>query len=138
MRFHGLKAFYATLLLCAQVFPQMRKPEWQAPPRAAQIINPLEERPELAAGGKKLFLRNCAQCHGTDALGRGKAVNLRDSALQSHSDGALYWKITNGNLSRGMPAWSGLPSLERWQLVLYLRKLNSDFSATKTISKAMP
>jgi hypothetical protein len=29
------------------------------------------------------------------------------------SDGALFWKITNGNPDRGMPSFSKLPELQR-------------------------
>jgi hypothetical protein len=45
--------------------------------------------------------------------------------VQSQSDGALFWKITNGNPDRGMPSFSRLPELQRWQLVLYIRSLRS-------------
>ncbi len=45
--------------------------------------------------------------------------------VQEQSDGALFWKITNGNPDRGMPSFSQLPELQRWQLVLYLRKLGA-------------
>jgi len=43
--------------------------------------------------------------------------------VQQQSDGALFWKITNGNLGRGMPSFSALPEAQRWQLVLFLRRL---------------
>lgn len=36
-------------------------------------------------------------------------------------DGALFWKISSGNAHEGMPAFSFLPELQRWQLVLQLR-----------------
>jgi len=35
----------------------------------------------------------------------------------------LFWKMTNGNPDRGMPSFSKLPELQRWQIVLYLRTL---------------
>jgi hypothetical protein len=41
--------------------------------------------------------------------------------VQSQSDGELYWKISSGNTRRGMPSFSFLPELERWQLVLLVR-----------------
>jgi len=43
--------------------------------------------------------------------------------LQSQSDGALLWKITNGNVDKGMPPFSGLPEMQRWQIILYVRTL---------------
>src|SRR5260370_31637669 len=42
---------------------------------------------------------------------------------QPQSDGTLFWKITDGNASRGMPSFSKLPELQRWQIVLYIRAL---------------
>ena len=40
-------------------------------------------------------------------------------------DGTLFWKITNGNAPKGMPSFSRLPELQRWQLVLFLRRLKT-------------
>jgi len=51
------------------------------------------------------------------------AADLQLTKVQEQSDGALFWKITNGNPDRGMPSFSRLPELQRWQLVLYLRRL---------------
>jgi mono/diheme cytochrome c family protein len=100
-------------------------PDWRAPDEAASKPNPLANRPTAAAGGKKLFLRNCAECHGEDASGIVKkhSADLQLPVVQEQKDGVLYWKITNGNPDRGMPSFSKLPELERWQLVLFLRTL---------------
>jgi mono/diheme cytochrome c family protein len=100
-------------------------PNWQVPTNAASRANPLARRPEAAAGGQKLFHRNCVECHGEDGSGLVKkhAADLQLSIVQQQSDGALFWKITNGNPDRGMPSFSNLPELQRWQLVLHLRSL---------------
>jgi mono/diheme cytochrome c family protein len=100
-------------------------PDWRAPEEAASKPNPLAKRPAAAAGGKKLFLRNCAECHGEDGNGMIKkhSADLQLAVVQEQKDGVLYWKITNGNPDRGMPSFSKLPNLERWQLVLFLRTL---------------
>ncbi len=80
-------------------------PDWRAPGAAANRTNPLAHRPETAAGGKKLFLRNCAECHGPDGAGLAKkhSADLQLSVVQEQTDGTLFWKITNGNPDRGMP-----------------------------------
>jgi mono/diheme cytochrome c family protein len=100
-------------------------PGWMAPQDAAAKLNPLADRPEAAGGGKKLFLRNCSECHNRAGSGMAKkhSANLQAPVVQQQSDGTLYWKITNGNTDRGMPSFNKLPELERWQLVLYLRTL---------------
>lgn len=100
-------------------------PAWRAPEAASSRENPLAKRPETIPGGRKLFLRNCVECHGKDGNGMEKkhSADLQLPLVQKQTDGALFWKITNGNASRGMPSFSKLPELQRWQLVLYLRTL---------------
>ncbi len=110
-------------LVAAQNAAYQPDPSWQAPPAAAAKPNPLAGSPELAAGGRKLFQRNCASCHGLEGQGLKKAADLRLPVVQQQSDGALFWKITNGNTRRGMPGFSGLPEEQRWQIVLFLRTL---------------
>jgi mono/diheme cytochrome c family protein len=121
--------FWLALLITATVLAQNQNyrqdPRWQAPAEAVEKRNPLAERPDLAAGGKKLFTRNCAECHGKTGEGLKKAADLQLPMVQSQSDGALFWKITNGNPDRGMPSFSRLPELQRWQIVLYLRQFKA-------------
>jgi hypothetical protein len=50
---------------------------------------------------------------------------LQLGVVQEQRDGVLFWKITNGNPDRGMPSFSKLPDLERWQLILFLRTLKA-------------
>ncbi|MGC2195743.1 MAG: cytochrome c [Terriglobales bacterium] len=111
--------------VCGQNTAYQQDPGWRAPAEAAARRNPLAHRPEAAAGGEKLFKRNCAECHGEDGAGLAKkhAADLQLPVVQEQSDGTLFWKVTNGNTDRGMPSFSRLPELQRWQLVLYLRAL---------------
>lgn len=100
-------------------------PTWHAPSDAASRPNPLATKPEAAPGGRKLFLRNCAECHGKAGAGieTKHSADLQLPVVQQQADGVLFWKITNGNATRGMPSFSKLPELQRWQLVLYIRTL---------------
>lgn len=122
----------ASAILFAQNGTYQPDPNWKAPAEAAARANPLAHKPEAAAGGQKLFHRNCAECHGEDGAGLTKkhSANLLLPAVQDQTDGTLFWKITNGNVDRGMPAFSRLPELQRWQLVLYLRTLKPTATAT--------
>ncbi len=117
------------LMLCSALAAQntsyRQDTGWRAPAEAVSRPNPLASRPEAAAGGEKLFKRNCVECHGEDGSGLAKknAADLLLPEVQTQTDGTLFWKIANGNPDRGMPSFSRLPELQRWQLVLYLRKL---------------
>jgi mono/diheme cytochrome c family protein len=110
-------------LMAAQNLHYRPDPEWKPPENAAKRANPLAGKPKLAAGGRKIFRRDCAVCHGEKGQGLRDAADLQLPVVQEQSDGALFWKITNGNARRGMPPFSGLPELQRWQVVLYLRTL---------------
>ena len=98
---------------------------WHAPADAVSRPNPLATKPQTAAGGRKLFVRNCVECHGKDGTGIEKkhSADLQLPVVQAQSDGVLFWKITNGNTGRGMPSFSKVPELQRWQIVLYIRTL---------------
>jgi len=121
----------AMLVLCLTGMSPAQNPgyqqdsTWHASAEAASRPNPLASKPETAAGGHKLFLRNCAECHGKAGTGieAKHSADLQLPVVQQQSDGVLFWKITNGNATRGMPSFSKLPELQRWQLVLYIRTL---------------
>jgi mono/diheme cytochrome c family protein len=102
-------------------------PQWRAPATAVSRPNPLADKPETAAGGKKLFLRNCAECHGRNGAGMASkhSADLQLPVVQEQVDGTLFWKITNGNPGKGMPSFGRLPELQRWQLVLYIHTLKA-------------
>ena len=85
--------------------------------------NPYAGRTDAIAAGRKLFLANCAQCHGSDALGRKGKPSLRAREVQQATDGEIFWLLKNGDRRRGMPSWSSLPAPTRWQIVSYIKSL---------------
>jgi mono/diheme cytochrome c family protein len=95
----------------------------EAPVATREWVNPYEGQADAVAAGKKLYLRHCAECHGRDARGSGRAVNLRSPGVQNAAPGELVWFLRSGNLWRGMPSWSGMPVERRWQIVTYLKTL---------------
>ncbi len=101
-------------------------PKWVAPPEAAAKNNPLAGNPQAAGGGKKLFIRHCAECHNEDGSGVQDAANLQLPEVQKQSDGSIFWKITNGNVKAGMPPFARLSDTERWQIVSFVRTLKAD------------
>ncbi len=107
--------------------PAPHDADWKAPAKAAERKSPLAGKPEAAIGGGKVFERDCASCHGTvETRTATKAPDLASADVQAQTDGELFWKITNGNVRKGMPAWGSIPEPQRWQIVLYLRALAAD------------
>ena len=85
-------------------------------------------RPDAAAtamAGQKLFRQHCSGCHGAEGAGSRYAPALRSDGVQAMDAGALFRFVTNGDLRRGMPAWSRLPDERRWQIVAYLKSLRA-------------
>jgi mono/diheme cytochrome c family protein len=99
---------------------------WKAPASAAAKKNPLAKDANAAQGGQSTYLRSCSTCHGeTGDAGLAGASNLKSAAVQAQSDGALEWKIANGNVSKGMPAFGSLSQEKRWQVVRFIRTLKA-------------
>ena len=104
--------------------------EWIAPASANKLNNPVAEISAATDKGGELFVQNCTTCHGTSGKGDGptadmldtKPADLTSSKVQKESDGALFWKITNGK--GAMASYKkDLSEEQRWQLVNYVRKL---------------
>ena len=96
-----------------------------------QLTNPMSGDAESAARGQKLFVKNCAKCHGESGNGYGPVSHgfttwPRQLWAWNNSgpetDGYLFGFITNGRSD--MPPWGIILSEnERWDLVSYIKKL---------------
>jgi len=92
--------------------------------------NPYAKQTAAIAAGSRLFANNCAQCHGSDALGRGKRPSLRTPEVQQATDGEVFWLLKNGNRRHGMPSWNSLPEPSRWQIVAYVKSLGESIPSS--------
>lgn len=108
----------------------VQQEKWTAPKSADEIKNPLHNDVKSTAQGKKLFSQLCAVCHGPKGKGDGiagagltpKPTNLADEEVQLQSDGAMFWKITEGRAP--MASYKEiLPEKQRWQLINYIKTL---------------
>ena len=110
------------LLLPGGLYAGGGSPIRQAPPAAANRLNPLQGGISARAGAK-LFARECASCHGKNREGMGKAHSLNRPEVYRAAPGVLFWVLRNGALHRGMPSFAHLPEEERWQIVSFLQEV---------------
>ncbi|MGC8750716.1 c-type cytochrome [Hydrotalea sp.] len=121
------------LFLALITFPallQAQTNNWNAPASANQLKNPLAGNTTVLKEAKKLYTTNCGPCHGNNGKGDGiaaaalnpKPADHTSAAVQKESDGALYWKMTEGHTP--MPSYKqALTDTQRWMLVNYIRSL---------------
>ncbi len=112
-------------------YEAIQQKKWVAPTSADKIVNPLKDDANAAASGKKLYKMMCFVCHGPKGKGDGmggagltpKPTDLTSEAVQSQSDGAIFWKIAEGR-----PPMAGynssIPEKKRWEIINYIRTLN--------------
>jgi len=132
----------------AQTIVKTESEPWIAPARAARKQNPIPADGKSIAQGKELFTAGCLPCHGPAGKGDGPAAvglerngapvrpgNLSSSKLWEQSDGALFWKISEGKSP--MPSFQETWSDEqRWQIVNYVRTLAPKEGNTNREQKA--
>ena len=103
---------------------------WVAPDSAGELANPLARNVKSAIAGQKLFAVQCVICHGSKGKGDGlgginlkpKPTDLTIESVQDQTDGALFWKLTEGRPP--MASYKAvLSEQQRWELVTYIRQL---------------
>jgi mono/diheme cytochrome c family protein len=122
----------AALIAATAVSGVGAQEEWKARSEAKNIRNPQSRTPASIANGRKLAEANCISCHGPRGKGDGPAAaalpppkpeDWTSPRVKAETDGELFWKISNG---RGaMPPWKHLPEKDRWDLVNYIRSLQT-------------
>jgi mono/diheme cytochrome c family protein len=95
----------------------------RVPASSQEQVNPVEANDDNCRAGNKLFLQECAACHGRDAMGKGKAPPLASPIVRQAKPGTLFWILRNGSLCHGMPSFAHLPEDERWQIITFLKTL---------------
>ncbi len=102
-----------------------------APASATEMKNPYAGSASAATAGKKLYGQDCSQCHGNNLQGMGPAPALDTPSVRNAKEGELFWFISTGKLTSGMPSWSNLPKPQRWQIVTFLQSRASEKTAAK-------
>lgn len=126
-------------------FAYGRAPSFAAVDSMSGIANPIaaDER-SLRTGGQQYQI-NCAVCHGNLGAGDGPvtrfglpvlAIGAGSKAATQFSDGYVFGIIRNG---RGlMPAYNRIEEQERWDLVNYLRALQSGAAQPAAVRVGRP
>ena len=121
----------AVAMMGAAFSYKVNQKPWVVPDVAKNKKNPVASDAQTLATGKELWNMHCKSCHGTKGLGDGtKAAQLKTepgdfskAAFQSQTDGALFYKTSEGR--DDMPAFKKKISDEddRWALVNYMRTM---------------
>ncbi len=135
VRAHGFITA-AALLILGTIFSMAPSSAQQAsfrsaPASAAEMKNPYAGSATAAAAGKKLYAQDCTQCHGNNLQGMGPAPALDTPSVRNAKEGELFWFISTGKLTSGMPSWSNLPKQQRWQIVTFLESRAAEKTAAK-------
>jgi putative copper resistance protein D len=108
------------------------------PPLAVDAYPTTYRRPAVPyhatsiVSGMAIYREHCAGCHGPAGAGDGPAArglprppaDLTAAHTGQHTAGDLYWWITNGTPSSGMPAFGDrLGETERWDVINFVRTL---------------
>lgn len=105
---------------------------WIAPEHSNSLKNPFVGNESATADGKKIFEQMCVLCHGVQGKGNGaagltlerKPANFLALKVTKETDGAIFWKITNGKTP--MASYEELLTEDqRWKLVNYIRVLGT-------------
>lgn len=92
-----------------------------APASAKGTKNPLAADKRAPEIGGQVYATNCSACHGPQGQGTGNIPALKTGPAQAATDGEIFWFITKGDASNGMPSWAGLSEERRWQVVSYVK-----------------
>lgn len=108
--------------------PVVLSQDWVVPEELAMTSNPSEYTLDNVKLGKAIYTKNCKSCHGDPGKNNPLALNpmpvdMASEKMQANSEGALFYKITNG---RGVmpPFESTLPESDRWLLVNFIQNFN--------------
>ena len=131
-RFIVAAALFVLETILAMTLSVAQQPTFRnAPVSSAEMKNPYTGSATAAAAGKKLYAQDCAQCHGNNLQGMGPAPPLDTPSVRNAKAGELFWFISTGKLTSGMPSWSNLPKQQRWQLITFLESRSGDRTAAK-------
>jgi mono/diheme cytochrome c family protein len=115
-----LERWAARTSLNATIRREMPQLPYPYPPSDANVI-----------AGAKLYMQNCAVCHGSgvgEESNAAKGMYVHPPQFAKHGvdddpEGMNYWKIEHGIRFTGMPAYANLLSEEQiWQIAAFVTR----------------
>ncbi len=82
--------------------------------------------------GENIFAQSCSSCHSENS--QGGFAQISNDWLQATTPKEAYDLITLGMVDAGMPAFSDLPSRDRWDVIAYLMTANFPESEKRSAS----
>ena len=129
MTMDKLKTIIAAGVLMMLALP-VQGQDWPVPEEADAASNPTEYTLENVKLGKAIYTKNCKSCHGDPGKNNPLAlvpspVDIASEKMQINSEGALFYKITNG---KGVmpPFESTISEGDRWLLVNFIQNYSPD------------
>jgi mono/diheme cytochrome c family protein len=117
----------------AEAFVAAAVRDWSIPKRYRSMVSPVACSDAVIDEARAHWADHCATCHannggGDTMFGRAmypKPPDMRATATQRQSDGALYYTIKSGVRLSGMPAFGepGDNDGDSWKLVCFVRHL---------------
>lgn len=120
------------IMAAGSAFVSPPQDAWKAPASADAKKNPAPSDAKSLAQGKAVYVKECQSCHGKKGKGDGPSAAQLDKPagdftkekMQSQSDGALFWKTSEGR--KPMPSFKKkLTEDQIWHVVHYMRTFKS-------------
>ena len=89
--------------------------------------------------GRVQFNDRCSHCHGTDGFSPVRERDVRYLKIRYGDkwQETAMTTIKNGRPDNGMPTWGGrIPEYQIWQIVAYVRSMNSLEPASATPARS--
>jgi len=126
-----LTVAFGALVMLSFTYSGMQEKPWTIPAKYKSMKNPSPGDKASIMLGKTLWTKHCKSCHGTLGAGDGpkaaslktKMPNFSTKAVQSHTDGELYYMSFVGRDE--MPNFEKkiIEEDERWAIINFIRSL---------------
>ncbi len=115
-------AAFALLALSTPIYAAQQGASQSSVERGRQFLGLAPPADSVAAArGQKLFLQNCAFCHGPNATGAEGPDLVRSTVVLHDEKGETIGPVVlNGRPDKGMPSFSGLTQAQIYDLAEFL------------------